>query len=159
MADDVFRVGDKIDHVAEKAARDKGRAKSLRDVLKKSQGTLSTTLDRAGKGAADLTEDVLRSTPKQGFAQAGRSVRKQIPGVSNIMNVMQTGDLAGAIPFLESAEEAGPKRGSLEAKLEAGNMLTPEEYEFLRERDMPEEMKKAQDEARRRAISELAQKE
>lgn len=49
---------------------------------------------------------------------------------AGLLAAAQTGDASAAIPVLNEAEELGPDRGSVEGRLERGE-LSPEEYKEL----------------------------
>lgn len=65
----------------------------------------------------------------------GKRVGNRLPILASLLgaySAFQSGDAAAAVPILNEAEGLGPRKGSLEYKLESGERLSPEEYEQLR---------------------------
>jgi hypothetical protein len=105
---------------------EKLRYKELMKEQKRADMLSGKGTKRFGKIAGKLGKKVAMGIPLIGPAIAG-------------ISALATNDAAAAVPFLNEAEDTGAAPGSLSAKLESGQRLTPEEMEEFK-RQMEKEL-------------------
>lgn len=87
-------------------------------------------------GDTDLLSDLVKKVSKSKFAKkgikkVGKKLLSAIPFVGGIASALSSGDIKAAVPGLDLIDNVGPKKGSLNQRIESGD-LTPEELEELK---------------------------
>lgn len=83
-------------------------------------------------GNTELLSKLIKKVAKSPFAKkAGKKLLSAIPLVGGIASAISSGDIKAAVPGLDLIDNIGPKEGSLNHRIETGN-LTPEDIELLK---------------------------
>jgi hydroxyethylthiazole kinase-like sugar kinase family protein len=96
-------------------------------------------LREARKAAKEGTMTAAKTGAKSALKKASKTVLmrglKSIPFLGSVIGIgqaLKSGDVSAAVPEEIRPTAAGPKKGSVEAKLESGKKLTAEEKEHLK---------------------------
>lgn len=129
-----------------KAVQEKLKAKSvvkgkLSQALKKGdikavKGIVEQVGDVAKKtGKTDLLADLVKRVSKSKFAKQGvKKIIGAIPLVGGVASALSSGDIKAAVPGLDYIDDLGPKKGSLNHRIETGQ-LTAEDIKMLKEKN------------------------
>lgn len=85
-------------------------------------------------GKTELLADLIKRVSKSSLAKgAAKKVLSAIPLVGGIGAAISSGDIKAAVPGLDYIDDLGPKKGSLNERIEKGT-LTPKDIKALKER-------------------------
>jgi len=123
----------------------KGRAniKEVNDLVKGSPDNFKTTrtLTSGNRFKAlqkKIADDSILKKAGKVASKASKVARrglKSVPILGSLIGIgsaLASGDSSAAVPILNEAETLGPKKGTLQHKLESGQKLTKEEMEKLK---------------------------
>jgi hypothetical protein len=130
-ASKVKNTTDKIDTKEIVKVKDAQAVKD-REGLRKIQKA-AEKLKSAGQGsrADDLIKKAMESKAFKRIAKsAAKKTLKSIPIVGGLASAIMSKDASAAVPVLSEAEEAGPSKGSLEAKMEDPSLSAEQRYKI-----------------------------
>ena len=107
--------------IARRALKDQGK------------GIIARQLDNLSK-VSETVGDTLGKVP--GLKTAGKGLLKSLPFIGGVVGAIESGNASDAIPFLGDSEDVGPQKGSLEHRLETGDLTPVESEEYHRQQTL-----------------------
>ena len=83
-------------------------------------------------GNTELLSNLIKKVRKSNLAKkAGKKILSAVPFVGGALSALSSGDVKAAVPGLDFIDDLGPQKGSLDQRIESGN-LTAQDIEALK---------------------------
>lgn len=116
------------------------KEKLNRAIKAKNADAADTIVQQVGEvakktGDTDLLKDLIKKVRKAGLTRkAGKKILSAVPFIGGALSALSSGDIKAAVPGLDAIDDLGPKKGSLDARIESGR-LTPEDIKLLKKQN------------------------